>query len=140
MELMTTHTPAPWKVIGHFIGTDEPDPQTIAYLDDHRNRRARPHGETEANGLLIAAAPIMLKALLAVASDYDGMNLLRDEVAALVRDAIAQAKPREVNLTLLLAAENYLHLDARFDDLTDECAAAKRALLDAVNQAKGEIA
>lgn len=58
------HTPGPW--LYHppsFIGTDEEDPQTIGYVSDHRNRKARPSGEMEANGHLFAAAPDLLAAL-----------------------------------------------------------------------------
>ena len=60
-----THTSGPWKHVPNtsYIGTDEEDTQTICYLDDHRNRRARSRSESNANGLLIAASPELLQAL-----------------------------------------------------------------------------
>jgi hypothetical protein len=51
------YTPAPWKVIDGFIGTDEDDSQTIAYVSDHRNRKTRNSEEEVANAQLIASAP-----------------------------------------------------------------------------------
>jgi len=57
------YSPSPWYSKGGFIGTDEEDIQTIAYLSDHRNSRLRPNTESESNGLLIAAAPELLEAL-----------------------------------------------------------------------------
>jgi hypothetical protein len=60
LEAVSLHTPLPWKARGHFIGTDDCDPQTIAYVDDHRNRRPRSVAETNANAALIALAPTLL--------------------------------------------------------------------------------
>jgi hypothetical protein len=61
---VVAHTRGPWKFTApHFIGTDEADPQTIAYMDEHRNRRRRPEGEQEANARLIAAAPDLAEAV-----------------------------------------------------------------------------
>lgn len=59
------HTPGRWKFVApSFIGTDDPDTQTIGYvetfvasLSDHRNNKPRPKDETNANGHLLAAAP-----------------------------------------------------------------------------------
>jgi len=56
------YTPGPWKADGVFIGTDEEDTQTIAYIDNHRNRRQRSVEEDHANACLIAAAPELLEA------------------------------------------------------------------------------
>jgi hypothetical protein len=62
----TKWTPGPWQFVGpHFIGTAGDDPQTVAYLDDHRNRKPRSSDEMQANGRLIAAAPEMYEALQA---------------------------------------------------------------------------
>ena len=60
------HTPGKWKAHGEFIGTDEDDTQTIAYLSCHRNRAWRSQVETNANARLIENAPDLLKALVAL--------------------------------------------------------------------------
>lgn len=58
------YTPGPWIFIApDFIGTDEEDYQTIAYVDDHRNRKQRSASEHIANAYLISAAPKLLEAL-----------------------------------------------------------------------------
>ncbi|HEY9610641.1 hypothetical protein [Allocoleopsis sp.] len=57
------YTPAPWKTDEiHFVGTDEEDSQTIAYVSDHRNRKRRTETENKANAKLIATAPELLEA------------------------------------------------------------------------------
>jgi hypothetical protein len=89
---MAKHTPGPWKAAGDFIGTDEADPQTIAYVSDHRNRRPRGNDVDKANARLIAAAPELLEALqdckarLRLLIDSDRHKLLD---TAAVRKAIA---------------------------------------------------
>lgn len=64
----------------------------------------------------------------------------------LTRRAIIDALParKEPNARLiaaapdlLAAADEYLRLDCRYDDLTEECAAAKRALRAAIAKATG---
>lgn len=51
-----------WKATGTFIGTDEEDSQTIAYVSDARNRRQWSDEEELAYAHLIAAAPELLEA------------------------------------------------------------------------------
>jgi hypothetical protein len=53
-----------WKSEGDFIGTDEEDTQTVAYLSNRRNNSNRTKEETKANGRLIAAAPDLLAAAI----------------------------------------------------------------------------
>lgn len=60
---MSNHTAGPWFADGHFVGTNEQDTQTVAYVDDHRNKKLRTDEEHRANARLIAAAPEMLEAM-----------------------------------------------------------------------------
>ena len=62
------YTPSPWKNVDGFIGTDEEDSQTIAYLSDHRNMKQRTDAEEEANATLIAASPELLEAAIKLAN------------------------------------------------------------------------
>lgn len=89
------HTPGPWKAVGTFIGTVESDSQTIAYVDNHRNRKLRAEGEDEANARLIAAAPELLEHGYALAiqafenkhdvySRYNYDSNYRDSVNAII--------------------------------------------------------
>lgn len=68
------HTPGPWVTAGVVIVTDQPEPQTIGYSDDHRNTRATCIERKKANARLMAAAPDLaaaLDALVALAYDSD---------------------------------------------------------------------
>ena len=93
-----THTPGPWKYHpGTCITTDERDPQTIAYLSDHRNRKPRPEAESISNGLVIAAAPELLRAAKALSEEahYDGIEpefTIDPQTLAELDAAIAQAE------------------------------------------------
>ncbi len=69
------YTPAPWKAVNGFIGTDEDDSQTIAYVSDHRNRKQRGDEEEEANAQLIASAPELLEAAQAFVSRLEDSSL-----------------------------------------------------------------
>jgi hypothetical protein len=50
-------TPGPWVSVGVFVGTSERDSQTVAYADDHRNRKGRDRDTKKADASLIANAP-----------------------------------------------------------------------------------
>ncbi len=81
------------KAQGDFIGTDEPEPQTVAYIDDHRNRRRWTPEEKRAFAALLSAAPRMFRALtniLVTLDDYeiDADNV--DDIRALLRELHAQ--------------------------------------------------
>ena len=69
------HTPQPWKVQNGYIGTDEEDTQTIAYLSCHRNRVWRSEIETAANAKLIQHAPDLLEALAALLAKLDNTSV-----------------------------------------------------------------
>lgn len=102
MKIKTKHTPGPWRASVPFIGTDETDPQTIAYLSDHRNRKPRLTVEQAANGALIAAVPDLLVAceLARYALDPGAALLERGwagqndapEALAAINSAIAKAR------------------------------------------------
>lgn len=57
--MKSKYIPGPWKAVDTFIGTDDRDPQTIAYVSDHRNERGWTACEKKATAKLIAAAPSM---------------------------------------------------------------------------------
>ena len=69
------HTPGNWKAVGEFIGTDEEDSQTVAYLSCHRNKTHRPELETQANARLIANAPALLKVLVGVLTKLENTSV-----------------------------------------------------------------
>ncbi len=81
------------KAHGDFIGTDEPEPQTVAYIDDRRNRRRWTPEEKRAFATLLAASPRMFHALtniLVTLDDYeiDADNV--DDIRSLLRELHAQ--------------------------------------------------
>ncbi|MEG5170818.1 hypothetical protein [Microcoleus sp. B3-D7] len=73
--MKTKHTPGKWKAQGEFIGTDEEDSQTIAYLSCHRNNTRRTDLETNANAKLIANAPDLLKILVDLLAKIGDMSV-----------------------------------------------------------------
>ncbi len=88
-----SHTPGEWKRILTGIFTDEDNPQTIAYCDDHRNKSRRPPEEHIANARLIAAAPDLLEACKALIEASKLSEYVWDSDAAQqARAAIAKAK------------------------------------------------
>ena len=74
-QMKTKHTPGKWKSQGQFIGTDEEDSQTIAYLSDHRNNKQRSQTETKANGRLIENAPDLLETLVLLLKKINNSSL-----------------------------------------------------------------
>lgn len=94
---MSSHTSGPWSVetkgSRHFI--DGEDGLTVAYLD---RRGVRDEKEIEANAHLIAAAPDLLTALVALVGEYDlgEVDLEPEDLAKLeaARAAIAKAEGR----------------------------------------------
>ena len=74
-----------WMSEGAFIGTDEEDTQTIAYLSNHRNNRSRTKKETKANGRLIAAAPDLLAAAIKFVDRIGDYNEISSESSTLWR-------------------------------------------------------
>jgi len=70
------YTPAPWKhqENSEFIGTDEDDYQTIAYVSSHRNRERRSESESTANAKLIASAPELLEALISLLGKLESLS------------------------------------------------------------------
>jgi len=89
MKLTVEQAGRPYISIGVFIGTDEEDPQTIAYVSEHRNRKPRSAKETQAIIHLLCAAPRMLATL-----EYVLGRLATDdaESIAAVKESIALAK------------------------------------------------
>lgn len=83
-----------WKTEQEWIGTDEPDPQTIAYVDEHRNRRRWTEDEKQAIVTLIAAAPDLLDALTRIHDMIfeDGSQPIGN-CREIVNAAIAKAPP-----------------------------------------------
>ena len=75
-----------WKSDGAFIGTDEEDTQTVAYLsNDYRNNSRRTKKETKANGRLIAAAPDLLAAAIKLVNRIEGYYEISSESSTLWR-------------------------------------------------------
>jgi len=85
---MEKHTPGPWHITADYNYqhiTDETATRTLATLD-------RVDEQDDANAALIAAAPELLAALVAVVEAFDTPHYLYDACLK-ARAAIAKAQP-----------------------------------------------
>lgn len=97
----TTHTPGPWTVHGDnktLIGCDDRKMMLAEVLWEHVcTEWGRPIEEAQANARLIAAAPDLLAALIAV-RDFSAASAIicakRPDIAEMIGTAIAKAHPR----------------------------------------------
>ena len=102
------HTQGKLKAVDVYLGTDEEDSQTIAYMDDHRNKRRCSLEEREANAQHLAACwnaceginpeavPDILAALDAALDEVDQTHAEgypEPEWADAARAAMAKARP-----------------------------------------------
>ena len=102
------HTRGRLKATGIYLGTDEEDSQTIAYMDNHRNKRRRAWEEDIANAKHLAACwnaceginpeavPDILAALDAALDEVDQTHAEgypEPEWADAARAAMAKARP-----------------------------------------------